>query len=101
MDELEKVQAQIRDLQQKADALLNEKRASVLSEVRAKIQAYGFTAKDLRLTVGDFPVSPSKGIPVAAKYRLGDQTWTGRGRQPKFIADFLESGGNLDEILIK
>ena len=39
--------------------------------------------------------------PVAVKYRTPEGgEWTGRGRQPKFIVEFLAKGGNLDQITV-
>ena len=40
---------------------------------------------------------------VAPKYKNpenGSKTWTGRGRQPRWVASALESGKTLDELLI-
>ncbi|QYX58705.1 H-NS histone family protein [Roseovarius sp. SCSIO 43702] len=40
---------------------------------------------------------------VAPKYRHPENpelTWTGRGRQPRWIKEHLESGGNVDDFLI-
>ncbi|MER2514728.1 MAG: H-NS histone family protein [Nitrosomonas ureae] len=41
--------------------------------------------------------------PVAAKYRHpqnADLQWTGRGRQPKWIVEFIAAGGTLDQLSI-
>lgn len=39
--------------------------------------------------------------PVAVKYRTPDgQEWTGRGRQPKFVVEFLANGGTLEQIAV-
>ena len=39
--------------------------------------------------------------PVAVKYRTPDgQEWTGRGRQPKFIVEFLANGGTLEQLAV-
>lgn len=66
--------------------------------MKAKIKAYGITLKDLGLTGKG---SSQSGISVAAKYKHGDLTWTGRGRQPKFVMDYIAAGGTLEELLIK
>lgn len=42
--------------------------------------------------------------PVEAKYQnpaQADQTWTGRGRKPKWVEDQLANGKSLDDLLIK
>ena len=98
MDELQKIQAQIAELQQQAERLAAQKKAEVLEDVKAKIKAYGLTLKDLGLS--DKSGAPRNFPPVAIKYRHGDLTWTGRGRQPKFIVDYINNGGSLDELAV-
>ena len=39
--------------------------------------------------------------PVAVKYRHpqdGSLEWTGRGRQPRWVGDFLASGGTIEQL---
>jgi DNA-binding protein H-NS len=46
----------------------------------------------------------SSGVKGKALYQNPEdasQTWTGRGRQPGWIAKFQEAGGNLDQLKIK
>lgn len=39
--------------------------------------------------------------PVAVKYRTPDgQEWTGRGRQPKFVVEYLANGGKLEQLAV-
>ena len=45
----------------------------------------------------------SKRGSVAPKYRDpkdSENTWTGRGRKPKWVEAFLNSGGQLEQIAI-
>ncbi len=42
--------------------------------------------------------------PVYPKYknpRNPSETWSGRGKQPKWLAEYLKSGRKLDDFLIK
>lgn len=97
MDDLEKIQAQILDLQRKADDLVQHKKAEVILDIKAKIKAYGLTFKDIGLS----EKSPNRNTqPVAVKYKHGEFTWTGRGRKPKFVEDYLAGGGTLEELLV-
>ena len=44
-----------------------------------------------------------KSQPVAVKYRHPDdatQQWTGRGRQPKWVKEWTESGKSLADVAI-
>lgn len=46
---------------------------------------------------------PKPGIKGTALYRNKEdesQTWTGRGRKPKWFADYVDGGGTLDELKI-
>ena len=70
----------------------------ILSGMRVRLEALGF-----KLT----PIKPAKaarpqrvrGVP---KYRnpTTGKTWTGKGRQPKWIAEALATGASLNSFLI-
>ena len=96
MDELEKLQAQIAELQRKAEEISFQKKATVIEELKSKIRAYGLTPKDLGFTG---KTSSKAGTSVAVKYRQGDHAWSGRGRKPKFVEDHIASGGKLEDLL--
>ena len=41
--------------------------------------------------------------PVAVKYRHPQDSsleWTGRGRQPKWVAEFIANGGSIEQLTI-
>ena len=100
MDDLEKLQSQIAELQRKAEDLLNQKKAAVIDDIRAKIKAYGLTSKDIGLT--DKGVSKAHAA-VAVKYRHPQNSglaWTGRGRQPAWVVAYISSGGTIEELLV-
>ncbi len=99
MDELEKIQAQIEELQKKAQELQQQKKSAIIEEVKAKIKAYGLTAKDLGLGAVE-KAEDKRSQPVAIKYRSGEQTWTGRGRKPKWLEVYLANGGKLEDIAV-
>jgi DNA-binding protein H-NS len=72
------------------------------SEVRQKaesiITAAGFRVSDV------FGGRGGKGRTVAAKYVNPDdpsQTWTGRGRKPRWLAAKLKEGERMEKFLIK
>ena len=98
MDDLEKLQEQIADLQRQAEELLKKKRSEVIEEVRTKIRVYNITPKDLGIS-DKHPGKMTAHVPT--KYRLGNDSWTGRGRQPKFILDHLAQGGSLEDLLVR
>lgn len=102
MDELEKIQAQIEELQKKAQEIQQQKKSEILEEVKAKIKAYGLTARDLGLVevVVSQPAVEKTKKPVAIKYRHNEDTWTGRGMKPKWVVKYLEGGGKLEDITV-
>ena len=68
------------------------------SELKTKIASLaenaGFTVSEL------FGAGRGKGGKVAVKYRNKDnpaETWTGRGRQPKWLAAKLSKGAKLND----
>ncbi len=90
------------------------------SAMRAKIDKYvkdhGYTIAELYGTAAPSAKSGSKKTgtrtkaakgrklgKVAPKYRNpanADETWTGRGRQPRWLAELTASGKSADEFLI-
>lgn len=76
-----------------------QKRKDALEAARAEAKKHGFNLQDL--------VGPAKGSkPKSAlppKYRHPENpevTWSGRGRQPRWIKEALEQGKSLDGFAI-
>ena len=97
MDKIQKIQEQIAALQKEADQLIAQQRAEVIDAIKSQIKTYGLMAKDLGLL--ERP-SSRVGMVVPVKYRLNDDTWTGRGRKPKWLEDYLSQGGNLETLCV-
>ncbi|MBQ4673321.1 H-NS family nucleoid-associated regulatory protein [Aeromonas dhakensis] len=76
-----------------------------LAEFQAMLAQAGIDPTEL---LGSAPaaatVAKSKRAPRPPKYRYVEngveKTWTGQGRTPKFLAEQLEQGHQLDEFLI-
>ena len=76
-----------------------------LAEFQAMLAQAGIDPKEL---LGDTPVAATaakvKRAPRPPKYHYVEngveKTWTGQGRTPKFLAEQLERGRQLDEFLI-
>lgn len=62
--------------------------AQAVAEIRKMIETYGLTAEDI-FPQGKARASKRTGEKVAPKYKdpATGQTWTGRGKPPKWIAD--------------
>lgn len=83
-----------------------EEKAAVLDQMRSAMEQYGITPEDLFTAAkrGRKPGSTNSGErkPVAPKYRNeAGETWTGRGKQPKWVAEALASGLTLEDLLIE
>lgn len=74
----------------------------VLSKIRALAAAGGYTLEEL--VAGAPAGEPGKKTrTVAPKYRHLQNpslTWTGRGKQPRWVADYLAAGKSLSDLLI-
>jgi DNA-binding protein H-NS len=82
------------------DSAIENKRQTELLEVRQKLEelidSSPFTLQE---------VLDAKGMrkPVKPKYRNpsdASQTWTGRGRRPRWVDECINSGTSLDDMLI-
>lgn len=97
--------AQLRDLQQQIPAELKRREAqekqNILSEVKAFAKARGYALEDL---VGKEIAKPkASGGKVKVKYRHpkdASLAWTGRGRQPKWVVEWLAKGGKIEALAV-
>lgn len=119
MSTLIDIQSQIQKLQKQADDIKSREFDKTVEEIRAKMEAFGITVKDLqtikrgaRGAKGKKPAaarktvkstSPKKaGSPVAAKYHgPNGESWTGRGLTPRWLKSLLEQGRTKEEFAVK
>ena len=125
-----KLQAQIQKLQKEAESVKKRELAETISNIKKAIQIFGLTAADLGLSAtgsakpGRKPIKARvadarttagerRGRPVkkagadkrsivAPKYRDSATgiTWTGRGKQPKWLSAAISSGKTLEDFKI-
>jgi DNA-binding protein H-NS len=102
----EKTMTTYKELKAQAEALLRQAEvarraeiASVVAEIQAKMKEYGISIDDLKPGARK---SKTRG-PAAAKYRnpATGESWSGRGRAPKWLAEELARGGSKDAFLVK
>ena len=95
--------AELNKLISNAQAALAKKQ-EVAEKVRKLAHDNGLDISDLM--AADKPKKTKAKKPrgkVSPKYKNpanGSETWTGRGRQPHWVADALASGKTLDDLLI-
>lgn len=90
----------IEGLKAEAESVRQKEIQAIVADIRAKIDQYQLSANDIfgRSAGGKGKAKSS----VAAKYRnpaTGD-TWTGRGRAPRWLADAEASGRKRESFLI-
>lgn len=105
------LQKEIASLQARAVEQRKKELASVISEIRAKMQAYGITLEDLKSTKGTAKRGRKAGAakkltgkrgPAPIKYRdaaTGD-TWSGRGRAPRWLAAHEQAGRKREDFAV-
>jgi DNA-binding protein H-NS len=96
--------SQLRDLQQQIPAELKRREAQdkikVLNEARAFVKARGYALEELIAKEAKVKVATGK---VKVKYRHPENAaleWTGRGRQPKWVAEWVAKGGTMDALTV-
>lgn len=93
--ELKKLQ---KDVTKAIESFEERQRKAVLAEVDAIARERGFTMEQLFGKAAPGTRKPAK--PKYANPADKSQTWTGRGRKPKWVIDALESGKSLDNLAI-
>lgn len=89
------------DIQSEIQRKKQAKKRDVINQVKALLAENGMSLDDL---TGRGTSTASKRAPVPPKYRNpknADQTWTGRGRKPRWVQEHLDSGAKLEKLLIK
>jgi len=96
---------QIESLTQQAEELRKQEIAAVIAEIKQKMHQYGLSMSDItdgRGAIRSVKKSMSKGAKVAAKYRnpASGETWSGRGRTPKWLAEAESAGKSRDSFAV-
>ena len=93
------LKAQAESLLKQAEAARRGEIASVVAEIQARMKEYGIILDDLK---GGAKKTKARAA-VAAKYRnpATGESWSGRGRAPKWLAEELAKGRSKEEFLLK
>jgi len=94
---------ELQELQKKVATQIQRKEAQDKASAKARLaevaRELGF---DLKTLMGD-DSGKKVGKKVPIKYRNSsnaDETWTGRGRKPKWLAKALEGGAKIEDFAI-
>jgi len=92
---------QIETLKRQAESVRKQELKSAIDEIRSSMERYGITLQDLQASIGKS--AKKKKTTVAPKYRnpASGETWTGRGRAPRWLADAEARGQTRDSFLIR
>ncbi len=97
--------SELKGLQVEIEKEIKNRQQQEVTKAREQIlsiaQGLGISVEELLANTGG--KSKGTGKKVEAQYRNpadNAQTWTGRGRQPRWIADGLASGKTLDDFRI-
>lgn len=98
--------SELKGLQHDIEKEIKSRQHQDLQKAREQIlaiaQEAGVSVEELLVAGGKKPKA-SKGQKVQARYKNpsdSSQTWTGRGRQPKWIAEGIAKGKTLDDFRI-
>lgn len=98
--------SELKGLQHDIEKEIKNRQHQDLQKAREQIlaiaQEAGVSVEELLAAANKKP-NGSKGQKVQARYQNpkdNSQTWTGRGRQPKWIAEGLASGKSMDDFRI-
>jgi DNA-binding protein H-NS len=93
------LKAQAEALMKQAEAARQAEIAAVVAEILTRMKEYGITLDDLR---GGAKKTKARGA-VAAKFRnpATGESWSGRGRAPRWLAEEMAKGRAKEAFLIK
>lgn len=95
--------AQSQELARQAEEARKRELGEVIAKIKSLMAEYEIHVEDLTARTS----SPKKKSveprdKVAPKYKNeAGQTWTGRGKPPKWVTDHIEAGGTREDLLIK
>lgn len=78
-------QKQIAELQAKAQEVRNAEVAQAKAQIHALMKEYGLTLADIGDIAKRPPKPPRKPVDIKYKDQATGDTWTGRGRAPKWL----------------
>lgn len=95
---------ELRDLQEQIKRELKQREGLDKQKAREQIFAIAQqTGVPLKELLAGFPGTRNKGGKVEARYRNpanASEQWTGRGRQPKWVRDWVDGGKPIDGLRI-
>lgn len=91
----------LRKHQKLIESLIEKKKGEAAAAFKAQLDEAGFTIDDLNATASAKGNKTRK--PAVAKYRNPanpEETYSGRGPHPQWFKEYIENGGNKDDVVI-
>jgi len=103
--QINEYESKLNELHKQRDAERKGERLQALAAVKELIKTHGFSASELGLSgksVAKTALGDKRNM-VAPKYQdpASGKTWTGRGKSPAWLADYLAAGRDRQEFLIQ
>jgi DNA-binding protein H-NS len=99
--------ADLRNLQEQIKQELVDREAQEIQKAREQIlaiaQSVGLPLEDLMAKTSKSGTKKGSSGPVAVRFQHPDdagQQWTGRGRQPRWVKEWVEGGKSLDALRV-
>jgi DNA-binding protein H-NS len=102
MSSYQEILSQIEDLKRKAEGVRQQEMAGAIAEIKQLMAQFGISAEDLGLTGRSVTGKNKSRGSVAAKFRdpVSGNTWTGRGRRPRWVLELENQGKSLNDCRI-
>lgn len=98
LSELKKLQ---KDVAKAIKTSEQRKKKEALAAADAAVKEFGFNLRDLTGNTAGDKKSKTTSAPKYRHPKDPEITWTGRGRQPKWFVEALESGKSKEDMLMK
>lgn len=99
------LQALLTQIPEEIDKRKRREKSALVNEIAQIASKRGYSLKEL-IGKAPRPVKTGKGRkrrPLAVKYRhpkQADLTWTGRGRRPNWVSEWLDEGQTMDALVV-
>lgn len=106
MKSVEQMQAEIAKLQEDIEKRLSVERDAVIDRCLEAMKTYRIGWKDLMGRKKSKPeaaaqTARSLAMRTRVKYRLGEETWSGYGKHPQWVKEYLKKKSNkLEKLLV-
>jgi len=91
-------------VEKKIETRAKQERADLIEKMDSLAKEKGFAGLDALMGSGGGDTPKAKRKPVEPKYRNPadhDDTWSGRGRKPRWVIEMLDAGGVIEDALIE